>query len=86
MYSKLQRHSTLTSQVTVLIAIMISFIWWLNTRYVPFAIAAQLSVIIFFLIQKRKENSDNIQIKIWLSIAVFLTNLALILFFHKKWY
>ena len=79
-----RRIPTFSSMLTV--SILISFTYWLNTRYIPLAIAAQISVLIFFFRRQKVLNSSKIRSLIWLQIVVYTANILVITLFFKSWY
>jgi len=75
-----------TFSATLSVSILISFTYWLNTRYIPLAIAAQIAVLIFFFKRQKELESSKIRSLIWLQIFVYTANLLIIVLFFKSWY
>lgn len=69
------------------VTVCLSYIWWLNTRYIPLAATAQISVLIY-IAMRAKKNHDNSFLRKAISIVVVIssTNILLITFFFKHWY
>jgi hypothetical protein len=67
-------------------SLFLSFLFWLNTRYLPLAIATQISLCIFLYSQKKKFKSEKLNSRILISASLFIASLAAMSLFYKSWY
>ncbi len=71
----------------LIILFCLNSIWWLNVRYIPLAIAAQISFLIYFLNKMAKKIGSNNSKRFLLITFVFTAlNILIITSFYRKWY
>jgi hypothetical protein len=70
----------------VLISLSLSLLFWLNIRYLPLAIATQVSLCIYLSTQKKKFKSEKWSSRILISTFIFVGSLMAMSLFYKSWY
>ena len=87
LHRRSQAGAELKTVSVFIIALSLNYIWWLNTRYIPLAAAAQISVTIY-IVKNLRRNYSNRKFNEHLTLIVLLNlaNIALMMYFFKNWY